>query len=191
MPKILLHVCCAPCATHPVEVLAGEGELIGYFANPNIQPIEEYTKRFKEAVRFFDLSKIPLIEASYAPDDWNNAVQGLENEPEGGRRCEACFRLRLYLAANEAKKLGCDSFTTTLTVSNHKNSSLILRIGEEAGENLGVPFRKSDFKKRGGYDRSLELSKKLGLYRQNYCGCIYSLRDRRNDDNDNAPLQEK
>ena len=178
MARILLHVCCAPCATHPVELLAAKGEVIGYFANPNIQPKEEYEKRLDEAQRFFDWIGIPLEVEIYDPESWDRAVAGFEKEPEGGRRCEICFRHRLTSAAKKAKNIDCEYFTTTLTVSRYKNSKVIHRVGEEVSKQMGVIFRKDDFKKRGGYDRSIELSKKWGLYRQDYCGCIYSKEER-------------
>jgi len=179
MTQILLHVCCAPCATYPIEVLKNEGKIAGYFANPNIQPAEEYGKRLEEARRFFSQVGLEIIEAPYDPDEWNETVKGLEDEPEGGKRCEKCFRLRLEKTARTAKQLRYDCFTTTLTVSRYKNSKLIHRIGNEVAQEIGIGFRKDDFKKKGGCDRSIKLSRELGFYMQDYCGCLFSLRDRR------------
>jgi len=178
----LLHVCCAPCATHPIEVLSKENTIVGYFDNPNIQPKGEYDKRLEEVRRLFHQSAIELVESHYDPGSWNEAVRGLENEPEGGRRCEVCFRERLTRAALTARSMECEAFTTTLTVSRHKNSKLIHRIGDQIAEKIGVKFRRDDFKKRAGYDRSIELSKKWGFYRQDYCGCLYSLKDKQQKD---------
>jgi len=133
----------------------------------------------EEVRRFFSQAGLELIEEPYDPIAWNESVKGLENEPEGGKRCEICFRLRLEKAAKAAKQLGCECFTTTLTVSRYKNSRLIHRIGDEVAQEIGVSFRKDDFKKKGGYDRSIKLSRELGFYMQDYCGCLFSLRDRR------------
>ena len=179
MTRILLHICCAPCAGYPIEILKNEGEVVGYFANPNIQPSEEYEKRLGEVKRFLNQAHIELIEEPYNPAAWNEAVKGLEDEPEGGKRCEVCFRLRLEKAAQTAKRLGCDSFTSTLTVSRYKNSKMIHQIGEKISRETGIGFRKDDFKKKGGYDKSIKLSREMGFYMQDYCGCLFSLRDRR------------
>ena len=174
----MLHICCAPCATHSIEALRTEGDVIGVFVNPNIQPEDEYLKRLDNARNLAAKLGIRLIEVPYDPDSWNKAVRGLENEPEGGRRCEVCFRVRLEKAAEIAALEGCDSLTTTLTISPHKNAALIHRIGLGVAQTRGITFRADNFKKKDGYRKSVALSREHGLYRQNYCGCIYSRRDR-------------
>lgn len=176
MARIMLHICCAPCATHSIEALRSEGEVVGVFVNPNIQPEDEYLKRLENARELARKLDIRLIEVPYEPDLWNEAVRGLENEPEGGKRCEVCFRVRLEKAAELAAKEGCGRLTTTLTISPHKNAALIHRVGQEAAAAHGIAFRNDDFKKKDGYRHSIELSRQHGLYRQNYCGCLASRR---------------
>jgi len=172
----MLHICCAPCATHSIEALREEGEVVGVFVNPNIQPEEEYFKRLENARELARLTGIRLIESPYDPGSWNEAVRGLEDAPEGGRRCEVCFRVRLESAAEIAAREGCECLTSTLTISPHKNAALIHSIGREAGQAYGITFRSDDFKKKDGYKKSVELSRAYGLYRQNYCGCLFSRR---------------
>jgi len=170
--RIVLHICCGVCAAGVVERLSLEGhELLGFFYNPNIHPEPEYRLRLAAARRVAGELNFPLIEAPYTPEEWFQEVSGLENEPEGGRRCEVCFRVRLgqtflYMQAN-----GYDAFTTTLTVSPHKSAEVINRIGQEIG---GDRFLARDFKKKEGFKRSVELSRQWSLHRQHYCGCIYS-----------------
>jgi len=185
MKRVLLHVCCAPCATHPLEVLEKENRIVGFFFNPNIQPLSEYNARLREVRRLFEETGRELIAPHYDPEPWNEAVRGLEGEPEGGARCEVCYRFRLKEAARAARKAGCEAFTTTLTVSRHKNTRKIHAAGELVETETGIHFRKDDFKKGGGEQRCLELSRQWGFYRQNYCGCLFSRRDRekRNDKN--------
>ena len=178
VPTLFLHVCCAPCSSAVLEELSEHFEITVFYYNPNIFPETEETLRFEELKRL--VSEMPfrhpvhLVRGVYEPDRFFEAVRGLENEKEGGKRCEACFRLRLYEAAKTAKAGGFDYFTTTLTISPLKNAALLNAIGEEAGEKAGIPFLPSDFKKKGGYQRSIELSKEYGLYRQDYCGCVFS-----------------
>ena len=169
-PRLLLHACCAPCASRPLELLSDRLDITVYYYNPNIMPLEEYEKRLGE---FEKLRRYPfrLIAAPWDNAAFLAAVRGREADPEGGRRCSLCFRLRLGAAARRAKEGGFDFFTTTLTVSPHKNAEVINTIGAELGEQWGVPWLCSDFKKKEGYKRSIELCRELGIYRQNYCGC--------------------
>jgi len=177
-PKILLQVCCAPDATVASERLGDEYRVGVYFYNPNIHPREEYIKRVEEIERLSIEIDVEIHPAPYEPEEWQKAVRGLEHEPEGGQRCETCFRMRLERTAMAARELGYDLFATVLTVSPHKNASLINRIGEEIGQAVGVPYLPSNFKKRDGFKRSIELSRKYDLYRQDYCGCIFSKQQR-------------
>ncbi len=178
-PTLLLQCCCAPCSSAVLERLKEHFDLKIYFYNPNIYPQEEYEKRLGEfekllfSPRFAE--KIEMVPSEYSQGDFENAIKGYENEKEGGARCEKCFRLRLFETAKKAKETGADYFCTTLTVSPHKNAELLNKIGEEAEKEYGVKFLRSDFKKKEGYKRSIELSNELNLYRQNYCGCKYSI----------------
>lgn len=170
--RIVLHICCGVCAAGVVERLSLEGhELLGFFYNPNIHPEPEYRLRLAAAYRAARELNFPLIEAPYTPEEWFKEVIGLENEPEGGRRCEVCFRMRLGETFLYMQEIGYDAFTTTLTVSPHKSAEVINRVGREVG---GDRFLARDFKKKEGFKRSVELSKKWSLHCQHYCGCIYS-----------------
>ncbi len=178
--KLLLHVCCGPCSTTALERLFPEYDVTVFFFNPNIAPEREYILRRDEAKRYalevFG-SKVGFEEGAFRPDVFLEAVKGYENEPEGGRRCEICFRLRLEETARYARENGYSHFCTTLTVSPHKNALLINRLGEELARNYeGLTYLPSDFKKRNGFGRSVEISKKHELYRQNYCGCVFSMK---------------
>ncbi len=172
--KIVLHVCCGVCAAGVVERLTSEGhQVFGLFYNPNIHPLEEYNKRLEVAYQVAKELNFPLAEIPYTPEEWFKKTGSLTNEPEGGKRCEICFRLRLksaylYMADNK-----CDAFTTTSTISPHKSADVINRVGREVG---GDRFLVRDFKKKEGFKRATELAKKLDLYRQDYCGCVYSRR---------------
>lgn len=180
-PALLLHSCCGPCSSAVLETLASAFRLTVFYYNPNIYPEEEYRKRLAEQDRLLRemwQGEVPRLEAPYDPSAFSVAAAGLEGEPEGGARCEQCFRLRLEKTAAAAREHGFPYFTTTLSVSPHKNAQLLNRLGGEIGEAYGVKYLFSDFKKRDGYKRSLELSEKYGLYRQNYCGCQFSLRGR-------------
>ena len=178
-PTLLLQCCCAPCSSAVLEELKEHFKLKLYFYNPNIYPKEEYDKRLSQFDKLLsspDFSGCTeLIPSVYEPEKFEAAIAGLENEKEGGRRCEECFRLRLFETAKKAKEIGADYFCTTLTVSPHKNSEVLNRIGREAQDKYNIKFLPSDFKKKEGYKRSVELSNKLELYRQNYCGCKYSI----------------
>ena len=172
--KVVLHICCGVCAAGVVERLTREGhQVFGFFYNPNIHPREEYKRRLEVAYKVSKELKFPLAAGPYTSEEWLEATSSLEDEPEGGRRCEICFRLRLKKTYLYLKDYGGDAFTTTLTVSPHKSAEVINQIGQEIG---GERFLARDFKKKAGFQRATELAKKWSLYQQNYCGCIYSLR---------------
>ncbi len=177
---ILLHSCCAPCSSHVISYLTDYFDITILYYNPNIEPYEEYLKRKEEEIRFIKefphKNKIEILDCDYDNDLYHEKVKGLENEPERGSRCGVCFNLRLEKTAEIAKKKGFDYFGTTLTVSPYKNSNLLNEIGKSLEEKYDVKFLYSDFKKKDGYKHSIELAKKYNLYRQDYCGCIYSKR---------------
>lgn len=175
-PKLLLHVCCGPCASAVIERLVPRFEVHCFWYNPNIQPEAEYQRRRAAMRAVAQAMQVTLIEAERDEASWEEAVAGLEEEPEGGRRCEVCFSYRLRRAAQYAAEHGFAHLATTLPVSPHKNQQLINQLGRQQAQQLGLCFVAEDFRKRGGFQRSLELSEKWGLYRQNYCGCRYSRR---------------
>lgn len=181
VPSLFLHSCCAPCSSYCLEYLSDYFKITVFYYNPNIFPSEEYKDRVDEQKRLIrELNEagvkheIRLVEGEYRPGDFYAVVKGMEQEPEGGARCTECFKLRLYESARLAKEGGYDYFTTTLTISPLKDAELLNQIGEEAGDVCGIRFLNSDFKKKNGYKRSTVLSKEHALYRQNYCGCVYS-----------------
>lgn len=178
VPKLLLHSCCAPCSSYVIEYLSSYFKILVFYYNPNLYPDEEYEKRVKEQMRFIQAfpAKHPVefLSGDFEKERFYEAVKGLEQEPEGGARCFACYRLRLTETARTAKRLGMDYFTTTLSISPLKNAVKLNEIGEELAEEYGVAYLPSDFKKKNGYHRSVELSKEYGMYRQDYCGCIFS-----------------
>ena len=178
VPRLLLHSCCAPCSSYVLEYLSPQFEIVDFFYNPNIAPEEEYRFRAEELRRLIGEMPLPhpvrFVEGPYDPERFYTAAEGLEKVPEGGARCRKCFALRLEEAAQKARELQCDFFTTTLTISPLKNAETINQIQEEIAEKYGVAYLPSDFKKRDGYKRSLELSREYDLYRQNYCGCVFS-----------------
>ena len=176
LPRLLLHACCAPCASHVLDYLAPYFDITVFFHNPNIGPAGEFEKRAEEMRRFLGLfpHSVGLILPPYEPETFYAAAAGLESAPEGGPRCEKCFRLRLEATAKAAKEGGFDYFATTLTVSPHKNAPLLNRLGAELAARYGVPYLVSDFKKKNGYLHSIQLSREYDLYRQNYCGCVFS-----------------
>ena len=178
-PTLLMQCCCAPCSSAVLERIKEHFRLKLYFYNPNIYPKEEYDKRLLQIDKLLESPNFKgdaeFVSSVYEPEVFDLSVKGLENEKEGGKRCEECFRLRLFKTAQKAEEIGADYFCTTLTVSPHKNSEILNRIGKEAQDKYGVKFLFSDFKKKEGYKRSTELSNKIGLYRQNYCGCKYSI----------------
>lgn len=174
-PRLLLHSCCGPCSSYVLEYLTRYFEVCLSYYNPNIQPREEYELRLENQLKVLErIPGVTLAPCGYDGGAYDEAVRGLENEPEGGARCTECFALRLDFAARAAKRLGCDYFATTLTVSPHKDAQRINAIGEALAGKYGVKWLPADFKKRDGYKRSIELSREFGLYRQNYCGCLYS-----------------
>ncbi|MGN0329008.1 MAG: epoxyqueuosine reductase QueH [Lachnospira sp.] len=178
VPRLLLHSCCAPCSSRCIEFLSRYFYVTVFYYNPNISYEEEYRKRVEEQIRFIRefpaKYKVDFIEGDYETHKFYETVKGLENCREGGERCFKCYRLRLEKTAKLAKEKGFDYFTTTLTISPLKNSLKLNEIGLELGKQYEVEYLLSDFKKKEGYKRSIELSKEYNLYRQNYCGCIYS-----------------
>lgn len=176
--SLLLHSCCGPCSTSVIDRLKKYFEITVYYYNPNIFPEEEYLRREEEQRLYLESLGIKYILGEYENDKYESAVSGLEMEPEGGLRCNLCFRLRLNKTAMIADELNIDYFTTTLTVSTHKNSKVINEIGLEVAKDHRVEYLISDFKKNDGYKKSVEMSQELGMYRQDYCGCIYSMKER-------------
>ena len=180
---ILLHSCCGPCSTSVVERLAADFDITIFYYNPNITDEEEYNLRLSEQKRFLEElgegsgTEVGLIEGPYDRERWFEAVRGLESEPEGGARCRRCFELRLEAAAKKAAELGLDCFDSTLSVSPHKDYAALCEIGKAMEERFPVPFLAGNYKKKDGYRRSIELSRQYGLYRQDYCGCVFSNRE--------------
>ena len=174
--RLLLHVCCGPCSTEVIERLAQDHELVLYFFNPNIFPNEEHDRRLAEAERYAVAHGHRFIRGEWDHDAWLAAVKGLEAEPEGGKRCDACFAYRLGESARLAREEGAAIFTTTLTISPHKNAALVNAAGEEAGRKAGVAFLAADFKKKDGFLKSCQKAREAGMYRQEYCGCEFSMR---------------
>ena len=171
--KIALHICCGVCAAGVAERLAAEGHQIhGFFYNPNIQPRDEYERRLAATEEVARRMGFPLAVGAYVPDDWLALTQSLAAEPEGGLRCVLCFRLRLAETCRFMQDNDCEAFTTTLSVSPHKDAALVNRVGEEIG---GASFLQRDFKKRDGFTRTMALAREWAIYRQRYCGCVYSL----------------
>lgn len=180
-PRLLLHSCCAPCSSYVLQYLSAYFAITVLYYNPNISPEEEFYRRAEEQQRLLREMPLPrpvtLLVGDYAPEKFAAIAAGLEHQPEGGERCLACYRLRLEEAAKIAAANGFDFFTTTLTISPLKNAAKLNAIGGELAAQYGVPYLYSDFKKKDGYKISCQLSAQYGLYRQNYCGCIYSRRD--------------
>lgn len=183
MDKILLHSCCAVCMAYPVQKLrdlkfeGSEGfEPVVYFYNPNIYPREEYDRRLNELVSYCEKIHCDYIIGDYDKDRWYALINGLENEPEKGKRCEKCFELRLGESAKKAKELGIKYLTTTLTVSPHKNSDSVFSAGRLAAAKFGINFVEENFKKENGFLKTMNLAKENKFYRQQYCGCEYSIR---------------
>lgn len=181
-PRVLLHSCCGPCSSAVLEYITQYFDVTLLWYNPNLYPKEEFDRRFKTQVELIEkmglADKVDILAEPWKSEDYYRRVKGLENEPEGGKRCAECFRLRLLETARLAKHYGYDYFCTTLTLSRHKDAVLINTIGEEIAKAVGVSWLPSDFKKRNGENRSIELSEQYGLYRQLYCGCEFSLRKR-------------
>lgn len=179
---LLLHACCAPCSSAVLERIANFFKITIFYYNPNITEEDEYRKRIEEIKKLISLIKpkyeISLIEGNYEPKKFFEISKGLEKCPERGERCFKCYKLRLEETAKIADKLGFNTFATTLTLSPHKNTNWINEIGEELNNKYNSTYLYSDFKKKNGYKRSIELSREYNLYRQDYCGCVYSRRDR-------------
>lgn len=173
-PKLLLHSCCAPCSTTVIETLKEHFDITIIYYNPNIEPFEEYEKRKNEQIKIVEKYNLKYLDCDYDNDLFHEMSVGLEKEPEKGIRCHKCYRLRLTYVAKKAKNNDYEYFGTTLTVSPYKLSNIINEIGLELENIYDIKYLVSDFKKNDGYKRSIELSKEYGLYRQNYCGCIYS-----------------
>lgn len=183
--RLLLHSCCAPCSSYCMEYLRDYFDLTVFYYNPNITLTAEYEKRVAEEKRLIEAynrmpgkRSIQMKEGTYDPERFYEMAKGLERCPEGGERCFRCYELRLRETARVAAEEGCGLFTTTLTISPLKNAAKLNEIGERLAKEYGVAFLNSDFKKRGGYQRSIELSKEYALYRQDYCGCVYSKAER-------------
>lgn len=179
-PSLLLHSCCAPCSSYVLEYLSRYFLITVLYYNPNISPLDEYEKRKAEQIRLIEEGNwgnpVEFLDCDWANQEFNEIAKGLENVPEGGVRCFKCYRLRLERAANEAKTGGFDYFGTTLSISPLKNAQKLNEIGAELEKEWGVCHLPADFKKKEGYKRSIELSKEFNLYRQDYCGCVYSKR---------------
>lgn len=181
-PRVLLHSCCGPCSSSVLEYITQYFDVTLLWYNPNLYPKEEFDRRFKTQVELIEkmglADKVDILAEPWKSEDYYRRIKGLEDEPEGGKRCAECFRLRLLETARLARHYGYDYFCTTLTLSRHKDAVLINSIGEEIARATGVSWLPSDFKKRNGENRSIELSEQYGLYRQLYCGCEFSLRKR-------------
>lgn len=175
-PKMLLHVCCGTCSLYPYFSLRENFDVTFFYYNPNIHPRKEYLLRLDGVKTVSRTYSVPLIAGRYEIKKWMNLTLKLKDEPEGGKRCALCFSIRLEKTALTAKKLGFDFFGTTLTVSPHKNQKIINSAGNKIGSLTKINFYQADFKKKDGFKKTIESSKNLGLYRQNYCGCIYSMR---------------
>ena len=186
-PSLLLHACCAPCSSYVLEYLCEYFDVTMFFYNPNISPRTEYDVRYAELERLINdmglSDKVSFVSSVYEPERFFEIAKGLEHLPEGGERCRKCYAQRLEQTALAAREGEFDYFTTTLSISPYKNAQWLCEIGVEMGERYGVKYLVSDFKKRGGYNRSCELSQKYGLYRQDFCGCVYSKRDREKQKN--------
>lgn len=177
-PKLLLHICCIGCGAYVSRVLNNENfEVSLFFYNPNIFPVSEYKKRLESTREIANKFGLNLVEGEYHHDQWLNQIKGLEAEPERGRRCMICYFDRLEKTAQYAQNNSFDYFSSTLTISPHKDAKSILRFGEELSKKHGVEFLARDYKKKDGFKKSIELSRELNLYRQNYCGCEFSRRD--------------
>ena len=182
IPTLLLHACCAPCSSYVLEYLSKYFKITILYYNPNITDKNEYYKRLDELKNFIKkinyINPVDIMDIEYNPEDYFNIVKGLEQDKEGGGRCYKCYRLRMDKTAYIAKLNNYDYFTTTLTISPYKNSKWINEIGEHLQDNYNIKYLYADFKKRNGYKRSIELSKEYNLYRQDYCGCIYSRKNK-------------
>ena len=189
VPRLLLHSCCAPCSSYVLEYLSQYFEVTVFYYNPNIYPESEYTKRVLEQQKLISEMRfkhpVTFIAGNYDSEKFYNMARGLENVKEGGERCFKCYELRLREAAKIAKNGEYDFFTTTLSISPLKNAQKLNEIGMLLAEEYGIEYLLSDFKKKNGYKRSVELSEQYGLYRQDYCGCVFSMKERKEAENKN------
>lgn len=174
-PRLLLHACCAPCSSAVVERLQHDYAVTVFFYNPNIHPLTEYQLRCAELEHWCQQLHLPLIVDEYIPDHWHQLVAGFEQDAERGERCTLCYRMRMERTARRARDNGFQLFTTVLSISPHKDAKRINSIGVQLAADIGVDFYAANFKKQGGFQRSLELSREYDFYRQSYCGCCYSL----------------
>jgi predicted adenine nucleotide alpha hydrolase (AANH) superfamily ATPase len=173
-PRILVHVCCAPDALYVFGVLGNEYDVTGFFSNSNIQPREEYVLRLEEARKVARSAGVRLLEDDYDPDGWLRLTRKFKDEPEKGRRCDVCYAARLGRTAERAAREGFDAFATVMSLSPWKKAAVMNRIGRQFAARYGLAFLEADFKKKDGFKKSVDLSRAHGLYRQNYCGCLYS-----------------
>ncbi|HAB66009.1 MAG TPA: hypothetical protein DCE23_01445 [Firmicutes bacterium] len=188
VPNILLHSCCAPCSSHVIDTLTPYFNITILYYNPNIEPYEEYLHRKEEEIRFINsypnINKLDIIDCDYDNKEFHEISKGLEQVKEGGARCLKCYNLRMEYTASKAKELNYDYFATTLTVSPLKNSTILNKIGERLSTKYNIKYLYSDFKKKNGYLHSIQLAKEYNLYRQDYCGCIYSKLEREKQKSD-------
>ena len=195
VPKLLLHSCCAPCSSYVLEYLSNYFYITVLYYNPNIYPEDEYYHRAAEQKRFIKefptKYAVSFVEGNLEPERFYETVKGYENIREGGERCFRCYELRLREAAEYAKKLNCDYFTTTLSISPMKNAAKLNEIGGRLAEEYGIPYLYSDFKKRDGYKRSTVISAEYGMYRQDYCGCVFSKREREEQKRERAAQESE
>lgn len=191
---LFLHCCCAPCSSYVTEYLSAHFHLVLFFYNPNITEKDEYEKRKQELLRLISEKeypgKIDIVEADYDSEPFYEMAKGYEKEPECGKRCFLCYELRLRETAKEAVRYGADYFCTTLSISPHKNAGKLMEIGERLAKEYNIPYLPSDFKKKNGYKRSIELSREYNLYRQNYCGCIFSRQQAEKEGRNNCEKAE-
>ncbi len=197
MKKLLLHVCCGPCAIYVAQKLSEDYQVTLFFYNPNIYPEAEYQKRLTEVKRWVYKEGFELIEGQFNQDYWLEKVKGLENEPEGGRRCSVCYQMRLEESARYAKENGFDCLATTLTIGRNKKADVINPLGVKVALKFGLKFIEEDWKKKGGQEEACRLSKEEDMYRQDYCGCEFSVEDRlvlrlvlRNESGGGSPKDE-
>ena len=176
--KLLLHICCATCAAYVLESLCDQYEITAYYYNPNIYPDEEYQKRFSEAKKYCHEHKIAFVEETPNRQDWFSLTMGHEHDPERGQRCTICYRMRLQKTAEYAREHGFQMWGTDLSISPHKDAKRLNEIGAEFEKVFRVKFLEADFKKRDGFKKAMDISRKEGFYRQDYCGCIYSQKAR-------------
>jgi epoxyqueuosine reductase len=174
--KMLLHVCCANCSIYPLQTLEKDFDVFMYYYNPNIQPEDEYIKRLEYIKKISGIYNVPLITGEYELKKWLESTETLKAEPEGGKRCRACFEIKLVETAKKAIEMKFDIFGTTLTISPHKNQEVINKIGQDLASKFELDFYSTYFKKNDGFKNTMAMSNKLDIYRQNYCGCIYSFR---------------